>query len=105
MYVALAGRAALEVVAEGGGFFDENVASEIEKVAGVKAAVPSVQTISALYFQKTRPRLMVLGIDPARDAAVHDYQLEEGQFFSQRYRGPVGKRDLPVASGRRGRGG
>ena len=43
MYAALAGRAALEVVAAGGGFFDEDVAAEIAQTPGVKAAVPSIQ--------------------------------------------------------------
>ena len=43
MYEAVAGRAALEVVAEGGGIFDDSVVPLLEAVPGVKAAVPTVQ--------------------------------------------------------------
>jgi putative ABC transport system permease protein len=85
MYVAVSGRAALEVAAEGNGAFEEDVAAEIEKVPGVKCAVPSVQTLSIIHFQKSRPKLMVLGIDASRDDAVRDYGLEKGEFFKKKY--------------------
>ena len=45
MYQRVAGRAALEVAAEGAGFFSDDVVRRIEQVPGVKAAVPSVQKI------------------------------------------------------------
>ena len=86
MYVSVAGRAALEVVADGDGFFDEDVVDEIEKMPGVKAAVPSVQKLdlpaprTAISFA-----LLAMGIDPARDKAVRDYELEEGRFFQKKY--------------------
>ncbi|MBU4271336.1 MAG: ABC transporter permease [Planctomycetes bacterium] len=85
MYESVAGRAAFEVVAEGGGFFDKNIARRIGQIPGVKAAVPSVQKVSALWHKKNHVRLLVLGIDPTHDEAVRDYELEEGKFFSKKY--------------------
>jgi putative ABC transport system permease protein len=85
MYESVAGRAAFEVVAEGGGFYDDDVAAELAKVGGVKAAVPSVQKLSVLYCGKSRVRLLAMGIDPTRDEAVRDYELAEGGFFSEKY--------------------
>ncbi len=85
MYERVAGRAALEVAAEGAGFFSDDVVRRIEQVPGVKAAVPSVQKISALWHKNNHVRLLVMGIDPAQDEAVRDYELKEGQFFREKY--------------------
>ena len=51
MYEKMAGRAALQVTAEGSGTFPETLAAGIGQVAGVKAAVPSVQRRTLLCFQ------------------------------------------------------
>ncbi len=83
MYASVAGRAGLEVVAPGDGFFDERVADEIEKVPGVKRAVPTVQRPSWLRYQRNRVGLFVMGIDPDRDKAVRDYELQQGRFFQK----------------------
>ena len=56
MYASVAGRAGLEVVAAGDGFFDQRVLGDIEKAPGVKAAVPTVQQLSVLRFQKQPSR-------------------------------------------------
>ncbi len=85
MYASVAGRAALEVVAPGDGSFDERVLDEIEKTPGVKIAVPTVQSLSALYHQEHRVGLFVMGIDPERDKAVRDYDLQQGRFFEKRH--------------------
>ncbi len=88
MYVALAGRASLEVVAAGGGAFDEDVAAEIAKTPGVKAAVPSIQKFPSSLHYKGNPapvRLMAMGIDPARDKAVRDYEMQAGRPFEGKY--------------------
>jgi putative ABC transport system permease protein len=85
MYENLAGRAALEVAAEGGGFFDGAIVKQIEQTPGVKAVVPSIQKLSALWHNNNHVRLLVMGIDPTRDEAVHDYELKEGAFFREKY--------------------
>ena len=53
MYVNVAGRAALEVAAEDGGFFPGEVVDEVAKVPGVKAAVPTVQRLAVLHCGET----------------------------------------------------
>jgi len=85
MYLALAGRAALEVAAEGGGFFDERLAETIAQTPDVKAVVPSVQKLSSLRFEGRRVGLLAMGIDPEQDKAVRDYELEAGSFFSKKH--------------------
>jgi len=81
MYESVTGRAALEVVAEGGGTFPQSVVPLLEEIPGVRAAVPLVQQPSILYVKDHRVRLLVLGIDPDRDEAARDYDLQEGTFF------------------------
>lgn len=85
MYAAVAGRAALEIVTAGDGFFDESVTAEIEKVPGVKAVVPTVQKLTSVRFQGGKSGMLAMGIDPVRDAAVRDYELAEGKFFTGKY--------------------
>lgn len=85
MYVAVSGRAALEVVTAGDGFFDESVVEDIEKTPGVKAVVPSVEERTSLRFQGNKCNPLAMGIDPARDSAIRDYELAEGEFFKKKY--------------------
>jgi putative ABC transport system permease protein len=85
MYTNVAGRAALEVVAEGDGFFSEDLASSIETLPDIKAAVPSVLRLSSLSFEGRKMPLWAMGIDPEHDRAVRDYDLEEGRFFDGKF--------------------
>src|SRR5438067_1380819 len=48
MFEAISGRAALEVVAEGLGGFDQALVNRLAAVPGIRAAVPVVQTPAAL---------------------------------------------------------
>ena len=82
MFAAVGGKAALEVVAQGQGGFDPAIAATIEDVAGVAAAVPAIQTQTALVTDTGRTDLLVLGVDPERDALVHDYELAGGELLS-----------------------
>ncbi len=53
---------------------------------GVKAAVPSIQKFSALWHEKNHVRLLVMGIDPAQDEAVRDYDVgRKGRPSSEKY--------------------
>ncbi len=83
MYESLTGRASLEVIAEGGGVFDEEVVASLEEIPGVETVVPLIQQPSILYFGDHRVRLLVLGIDPQRDETVRDYELQQGSFFAE----------------------
>lgn len=81
MFEAVAGRAALEVVAPGLGGFDAELAAELAAVPGVRAAVPVVQTPAGLVGPGGTAPVLLLGIDPARDGAARDYVLREGHML------------------------
>ncbi len=81
MYAKLAGRASLEVIAEGGAPYAESVVAKLEKVPGVKTAVPMLREPCKLFRKSGRLLFSIMGIDPVRDEAVRDYRLEEGEFF------------------------
>ncbi len=81
MFDEVAGRAALEVVAEGLGGFDPDVMPRVETVPGVKAAVPVVQAPAALTGKSGPVPVMVLGVDPARDAAARTFTLRRGKLL------------------------
>lgn len=83
MYESLSGRAAWEVVAEGGGFYEESQLPALGDIPGVKAAVPLFQYGARLYHDRGRPNMVVMGIDPLKDEAVRDYELQEGTFFDE----------------------
>jgi putative ABC transport system permease protein len=85
MYESVAGRAALEVASENGSFFPADVAAQIKQLPGVKAAVPTIQRVSALWHDKNHVQMVVMGIDPAQDEAVRDYDLQAGTFFREKY--------------------
>jgi len=83
MYENLTGRAALEVVAAGGGPFSaDKVVPLLRQTPGVKAVAPVLQQPTLLY--RGRPiEALAMGIDPDPDPneAVRDYVLEKGHFF------------------------
>jgi putative ABC transport system permease protein len=81
MYAKLAGRAALEVIAEGGAAYDEAIVAKLEQVPGVKTAVPIFRGPAKLFRKTGKLLFFVMGIDPMRDEAVRDYRLVEGDFF------------------------
>ena len=81
MFAALTGRAALEVTADGGGSFDESVVRLLDATPGVKAAAPILQRPTVMHVKGRRVKLVAVGIDPAKDEAVRDYDVGEGGFF------------------------
>ena len=83
MAATMSGRAALEVAAEGGGAFDEGLVAQIEQVPGVKVAAPIVQRGTILYAKGRKVKLAAVGVDPAKDAVVHDYDVQQGRFVEE----------------------
>jgi putative ABC transport system permease protein len=82
MYESVAGRAAFEVTADSDRFFDARVVNTLEQVKGVKAVIPLVQKYpSRLTFNKQRPSIMVMGVDPNRNELYQDYDLKQGDGF------------------------
>ena len=81
MFEALTGRADAEVSAAGTGGIDEKLVAELEQIPGVKAAVPMIQRPTLLYFKNRKTQVLMLGIDPARDREVRDYEVAAGSFL------------------------
>jgi len=82
MYEAVTGRAALEIAAEGGGFYPAEALDPLRDIPGVEILVPTIQTPSKLFYKQDRLALLAMGVDPATDEAVRDYALVEGEFFT-----------------------
>jgi putative ABC transport system permease protein len=81
MFEAVTGRAALEVVADGLGGFPSGLARDLGQVAGVRAAVPVIQTPALLVGPRGAVPVLALGVDPARDGAARDYALRQGRLL------------------------
>ncbi|HLJ95638.1 MAG TPA: FtsX-like permease family protein [Gemmataceae bacterium] len=79
MFEAVAGRASLEVVAEGFGGFRPDVAAQLQSVAGVQAAVPIIQTQTVVLGASGSTGALVLGMDPSSEEAARHYVLQQGQ--------------------------
>ncbi|MEN6495246.1 MAG: FtsX-like permease family protein [Thermoguttaceae bacterium] len=84
MFTTVTGRAALEIVAAGDSSFDQGVLELVEKTPGVKVAAPIVERRTIMYTEGRRLKLLVLGVDPSKDAAVRDYRLKAGQALSEK---------------------
>jgi len=82
MFASVSGRAALEITAEGGGSFDHGVLEEVQRMAGVRVAVPVIQRPTIMYANNRRVKLVALGIDPEKDPAVRDYPIAAGRFLN-----------------------
>jgi len=78
MFAAVGGRAELEVVATGQGALDPALAGRLEAVGGVRSAVPGIQEQAALLGGEGRTAVLVMGVDPARDGLVRDYEYAAG---------------------------
>ncbi|HWC91457.1 MAG TPA: FtsX-like permease family protein [Pirellulales bacterium] len=81
MFVALTGRADIEITAVGTGGIDQGLVQTLEQMPGVKAAVPMMQKATVLYHNHRRIQILALGIDPVRDRQVRDYEVAAGQFL------------------------
>jgi putative ABC transport system permease protein len=81
MFVALTGRADVEVTAAGNGGVEQKLVKELEQLADVKVAVPMIQRPAVMFVQHRKIQVLMLGIDPARDREVRDYQVESGSFL------------------------
>ncbi|MEX0819596.1 MAG: ABC transporter permease, partial [Pirellulaceae bacterium] len=81
MLSSVTGRAALEVVAEGGGSFSVTVANEIDQLEGVQA-VPVIRRYTIVYIEDRKVKAQAMGIVPERDRLVRDYEIVSGRMFA-----------------------
>jgi putative ABC transport system permease protein len=81
MFEQLTGRAELEVVAEAYSGFDPAIVAQLAHTPGVAAAIPVVQTSTALITPAGASGVMALGIDPQQDTAARDYEFRAGRML------------------------
>ncbi|MCA9120921.1 MAG: ABC transporter permease [Planctomycetaceae bacterium] len=81
MFAAVTGKAALEVVAEGGSSFPVSIANEIDQLDGSRA-VPLIRRYTIVYLPDRKVKAQVMGIVPERDQLVRDNELVAGRMFS-----------------------
>ena len=65
----------LEIASEKGDRFDVNVSAAAEKIAGVKAALPTIYQPALLRFHGKRLKLVVAGVDLAREVAAGNLSI------------------------------
>ncbi len=78
MLRAMAGKADLEVIADGTKGFDYSLLKVIRQTPGVDLAVPSIRRYAKLVRGKRSATAQVLGIDPKIDQNVRDYEITSG---------------------------
>ncbi|MGD9644782.1 MAG: FtsX-like permease family protein [Pirellulales bacterium] len=79
MHETIAGRAALEIVAEGLGGFQPRMLETLRTLPGVERVVPVVQAHTALASTKGVVGLVLMGIDPAQDKFSRHYAFHAGR--------------------------
>lgn len=80
MFAMVTGRASLEVEGKGGKSFSEDILPQVAEVPGVKTVTPLVSRPTSMSLgEDRRLRIQLLGIDPARDQEVRDYDFVAGR--------------------------
>ena len=85
----LIGKASLEVIADGLTSFDEELVSQVERLAEVEAAVGVIQLGCGMLAESGPTPLMLLGVDPQRDHLVRNYEIVDGTMLDKDSRGIV----------------
>lgn len=83
MFSGLAGRAGLEILAEGRANFDADAVHEACQVDGISARAGILRAAAALVTSSGVTPLLVVGVDPAADAAARDLTPAEGRPLSE----------------------
>src|SRR5438874_2381782 len=81
MFAMVTGKTTLEIDASGGGGFDADLFDKVAAVPGAVAATPLLQRGAKLNINEgeRQIKLEVLGIDPAHDTKVRDYEISAGR--------------------------
>jgi putative ABC transport system permease protein len=83
IYKTVAGRASLQLSAPVGTSFDAKVVEKVRSVPGVEAVAPLIQRYVMLYIGKKKHyRVVALGVDPAEDQKVRDYEIVAGKSLA-----------------------
>jgi putative ABC transport system permease protein len=84
IFKTVAGQASLEVSTAVGTNFDERIVAKIREVPGVKAVAPMMSRSTKLRFAHKGEKekvftIIALGVDPAIDREIHDYEITDGK--------------------------
>ncbi len=82
VFQALAGRADLEVVARGGGRFDQSVAGAVRSLPNVRAVVPLFHRATIIYAHETKAKVLAVGIVPDEPESLSGFALTQGTLPS-----------------------
>lgn len=82
VFKALAGRADLEVVARGGGAFDQEFAEDIGPISGVRSVVPVFHRGALMLAGSKKARVVAIGIDLDKPDSFSGFQVVEGNLPS-----------------------
>ena len=84
IFKTVAGQASLQISTPVGTNFDERIVAKIREVPGVKAVAPMMARSTKLRFANEGEKekvftITALGVDPAVDREVHDYEITDGK--------------------------
>ena len=84
IFKTVAGKASLQISTPVGTNFDERVLEKVREVPGVKVVAPLMARTTKLRFAREGQKektytVQVLGVDPAVDREVHDYEIVDGK--------------------------
>ncbi|MBN2561800.1 MAG: ABC transporter permease [Phycisphaerae bacterium] len=80
LFEGLTGKAALEVVPCGQGGFSADLATQLEALPDVRAAVPVIQSTAMIITRSGAVPMMTLGVDTRRNDQTCDYVLRSGSL-------------------------
>ncbi len=80
VFEAMAGRADLEVIAHGGGHFDQRIAEKIRSVPGTRAIVPVFHRGTIVYASAGKAKALAVGVVPEDPESLAGLQLDRGGF-------------------------
>ncbi len=80
VFEAMAGRADLEVVAQGGGHFDQSVYKQIAAVPDTRAIVPVFHRGTIVYAGAGKAKALAVGMLPDNEESLAGLQLVKGDF-------------------------
>jgi len=83
VFEALSGRADLEVVARGGGRFQQGVADKLRDLPHVRAVVPVFHRATIVYAHGIKAKVLAVGIVKDEPESIFGFKLVEGHFPSK----------------------
>ncbi|REK18692.1 MAG: ABC transporter permease [Planctomycetota bacterium] len=80
VFEALSGRADLEIVAHGGGHFNQGIAEKIREVPGTRAIVPVFHRGTIVYGDDDKAKALAVGFVPDNPESLAGLEIVEGKL-------------------------